>query len=111
MRLSSREITTDVTSPSGSFGIGTSLPDAVSIQPDHGAGIVVHGRHAIASVMRKPGENDIPVGRLDVFMLACCELVTFDTRELAVRIRQVVKPLATRGRIGGSILGGRLYEA
>ena len=69
-----------MTSPSGSLGIGTSLPDTLVVDPEDGPAVFVDGGHAEFAVPREPGEEDVPVGRLDVLMLAVGQVVAADPR-------------------------------
>ena len=68
------------------------------VNADDGSAVVVDGRDAIASVAREPGELNVPVGRLDVFVLAGRQLVAPDAGELAARRWSGNRAISSRGR-------------
>ncbi len=70
--------------------------------------VLVDGGDAVAAVAREPRELNVPVGRLDVFVLSGRQLVPPHAGELAAGVGQVVEPFRVGVELGGAVLGGGL---
>ena len=81
-----------MTSPSGSLGIGTESPGLRVVDSDDGPAVFVDGGYAVAAVAREPRELNVPIGRLDVFVLSGRQLVPLHAGEFAPGVGQVIEP-------------------
>ena len=100
MRSSSREIDHRGDVALGQLGHRHELARLRVVQADDRPAVFVDGRDAIAPAVREPREDDVPVGRLDVLVLAGRELIALDARELAPVVRQVIEPLRVGIELG-----------
>ena len=68
---------------------------------DDGAAVLIDCGDAVTAVVREPREKNVPIGRLDIFVLAGRELEASDSREFAARVGPIVEPFRVGVERGG----------